>query len=333
MKGINRRSFVSCTAAGLAAAPTIQFVPPPPAHAQQNYPNRPVRLIIPFGPGGIADITSRLIAERLGERLGQRFVIENQPGAGGVTAARSALAAAPDGYTLALLTNGTAISVPLFKSLPFDPLTDFTPVSSFAYFDFIFATNADARYRSLAEVIAAARARPGALNIGTINVGSSQNLSAELFRSAAGLNITIVPYRTTPEVLVALLRNDVDLMIENFAALKSPLVEGKIRAVATSGSARTPLLPEVPTVKEAGVAAFEVSSWNGLFAPAKTPPEIVGALNAALREVLGSPDLKQRFLELGVEAKASSPDEIGVRLRADIEKWSQVIARAGIQRQ
>jgi tripartite-type tricarboxylate transporter receptor subunit TctC len=333
MKVINRRSFLFCTTGGFATASTILLVLPPPAHAQQNYPNRPVRLIIPFGPGGIADITSRLVAERLGERLGQRFVIENQPGAGGVTAARSALAAAPDGYTLALLTNGTAISVPLFKSLPFDPLTDFTPVSSFAYFDFIFATNADARYRSLAEVIAAARERPGALNIGTINVGSSQNLSAELFRSAAGVNITIVPYRTTPEVLVALLRNDVDLMIENFAALKSPLAEGKIRAVATSGPARTPLLPDVPTVKEAGVAAFEVSSWNGLFAPAKTPLEIVGALNAALREVLGNADLKQRFLELGVEAKASSPDEIGARLRADIEKWSGVIARAGIQRQ
>jgi tripartite-type tricarboxylate transporter receptor subunit TctC len=305
----------------------------PPAHAQQNYPNRPVRLIIPFGPGGIADITSRLVAEKLGERLGQRMVIENQPGAGGVSAARSVLAAPADGYTLALLTNGTAISVPLFKSLPFDPLTDFTPVSSFAYFDFIFATNAESRHRSLAEVIAAARERPGALNIGTINVGSSQNLSAELFRSTAGVNMTIVPYRTTPEVLVALLRNDVDLMIENFAALKSPLAEKTIRAVATSGPVRSPVLPDVPTVKEAGVAEFEVGSWNGLFAPAKTPPEIVGTLNAALREVLGAADLKQRFLELGVEAKASSPEEMRARLRADIEKWSQVIARAGIQRQ
>jgi tripartite-type tricarboxylate transporter receptor subunit TctC len=331
---IARRQFSYLRAARLVFAAVVTLLLLTPlAHAQQNYPTRPVRLIIPFGPGGIADITSRLVAERLGERLGQRIVIENQPGAGGVTAARSALSAAADGYTLALLTNGTAISVPLFKNLPFDPLTDFTPVSSFAYFDFIFATNADARYRSLAEVIAAARERPGALNIGTINVGSSQNLSAELFRSTAGVSMTIVPYRTTPEVLVALLRNDVDLMIENFAALKSPLAEGKIRAVAASGSVRAPALPEVPTVKEAGVAGFEVNSWNGLFAPAKTPPEIVATLNAALREVLGSPDLKQRFLELGVEAKASSPEEIGARLRADIEKWSQVIARAGIQRQ
>jgi tripartite-type tricarboxylate transporter receptor subunit TctC len=330
----HRRHFAAQTGlailfAGLATLPPATSL----AQAQQNYPNRPVRLIIPFGPGGIADITSRLVAERLGERLGQRFVIENQPGAGGVTAARSALGAPPDGYTLALLTNGTAISVPLFKSLPFDPRTDFVPVSSFAYFDFVFATNAERRYQSLAEVIAAARERPGALNIGTINVGSSQNLSAELFKSAAGVAMAIVPYRTTPEVLVALLRNDVDLMIENFAALKSPLAEGKIRAVATSGSARSPVLPDAPTVKEAGVAGFEVNSWNGLFAPARTPPEIVSVLNAALREVLGAPDLKQRFLELGVEARASSPEEIGARLRGDIEKWTEVIARAGIQRQ
>jgi tripartite-type tricarboxylate transporter receptor subunit TctC len=321
----SRHTLLATVAAMLSLAPS--------AHAQQNYPNRPVRLIIPFGPGGIADTTSRLVAEKLGERLGQRIVIENQPGAGGVSAARSVLAAPADGHTLGLLTNGTAISVPLFKSLPFDPLSDFTPVSSFAYFDFVFATNAGSRYRSLAEVIAAARERPGTLNIGTINVGSSQNLSAELFRSTAGVNMTIVPYRTTPEVLVALLRNDVDLVIDNLAALKSPLAEQTIRAVATSGSTRSPVLRDVPTVKEAGVAEFEVNSWNGLFAPAKTPPEIVGTLNAALREVLGGADLKQRFLELGVEAKASSPEEMRARLRADIEKWSQVIARAGIQRQ
>jgi tripartite-type tricarboxylate transporter receptor subunit TctC len=318
--------------AALATLATLASVAPL-AHAQQNYPSRPIRLIIPFGPGGIADITSRLVAEKLGERLGQRIVIENQPGAGGVTAARSVRSAPADGYTLALLTNGTAISIPLFKSLPFDPLTDFTPVSSFAYFDFIFAANADSPYRSLGDVIAAARARPGALNIGTINVGSSQNLSAELFKSTAAVDMAIVPYRTSPEVLVGLLRGDVDVMIENFAALKSPLADGKIRAIATSGSIRTPVLTDVPTVKESGVREFEVNSWNGLFAPAGTPPEVVQVLNAALREVLGAPDLKQRFLELGVEAKASSPEEMAARLRADIEKWSQVIAQAGIQRQ
>jgi tripartite-type tricarboxylate transporter receptor subunit TctC len=303
------------------------------AWAQPTYPSRPIRLIIPFGAGGIADITSRLVAEKLGDRLGQRIVIENQPGAGGVTAARSVLSSTADGYTLALLTNGTAISVPLFKSLPFDPLSDFVPVSSFAFFDFIFAVNAASEYRTLQDVVATARAKPGSLNVGTINVGSSQNLSAELFKFAAGVDVAIVPYRSTPEVLVGLLRNDVNVVIDSYASLRAALTDKQVRAIATSGPSRTAGLADVPTVKEAGISDFEVTSWNGLFAPAKTPPEIVAALNAGLQEVLAAPDLKQRFLELGIEAKASAPDELSARLRADIEKWSGVISRAGIPRQ
>ena len=303
------------------------------AQAQISYPARPARIILPFGAGGIADITSRIVSEKLSDRLGQRFVIENQPGAGGVTAARSVLSAPADGYTLALLTNGTAISVPLFKTLPFDPLADFAPVSSFATFDFIFAVNEQSQYRSLKDIIDAARTKQGGLNVGTINVGSSQNLSAELLKSAAGINFTIVPYRSTPELLVGLLRSDVDLMIDTYAALKSALSEKQARAVASSGSTRSPLLPQVPTVQESGVTGFEVASWNGLFAPTKTPPEAIQILNRALQDVLAAPDLRQRFLDLGIEAKASTPEELSARLRRDIEKWSNVISRAGIPRQ
>lgn len=297
------------------------------AQAQISYPARPARIILPFGAGGIADITSRIVSEKLSDRLGQRFVIENQPGAGGVTAARSVLSAPADGYTLALLTNGTAISVPLFKTLPFDPLADFAPVSSFATFDFIFAVNEQSQYRSLKDIIDAARTKQGGLNVGTINVGSSQNLSAELLKSAAGINFTIVPYRSTPELLVGLLRSDVDLMIDTYAALKSALSEKQAR------SRRSPLLPQVPTVQESGVTGFEVASWNGLFAPTKTPPEAIQILNRALQDVLAAPDLRQRFLDLGIEAKASTPEELSARLRRDIEKWSNVISRAGIPRQ
>lgn len=312
-------------AAILAASPAVR--------AQQGYPVKPVRLIIPFGAGGIADITSRIVADRLGEKLGQRFVVENQPGAGGVAAARSVLSAPADGHTLALLTNGTAISVALFKALPFDPAADFVPVSSFAFFDFVFAANADAPYRTLADLIAAAKTKPGGLNVGTINVGSSQNLSAELFKAAAGVNFTIVPYRSTPELLVGLLRNDVDLAIDTYAALKSTIVDGKVRPLATSSRTRSALLPDVLTVQESGVADFDVVSWNGLFAPAKTPPEIVQALNQALQSVLALPDVKSRFLDLGIEARASTPDELKARLKGDIDKWSAVITRAGIARQ
>ena len=167
--------------------------------AQARYPDKSVRIVVPFAAGGVADITARIVAEKLGDRLGQRFYVENQPGAGGIAAARSVISSPPDGATLALLSNGTAVSVSLFKKLPFDPLKDFVPISSLGYFDFIFATSRQfTTFKTLADFVAAARAKPGTLNVGTINVGSTQNLSAELFKTAAGIDFTIIPYRARP---------------------------------------------------------------------------------------------------------------------------------------
>ena len=214
----------------------------------QSYPNRPVRLILPFGPGGVADVTARIVTEKLGEKLGQRFIIENMPGAGGITAARAVLSSPADGYTLALLSNGTAISVSLFKNLTFNPVTDFVPVSSMGYFDFIFVTKAGSPYRTLADVIKAAKDRPGALNVGTINVGSTQNLSAQLFKSTAGVDVTIVPFRSSPEVLIALLRGDIQLAVENYSAVQSIIADRAVTPVSSSGLVRTTFLPDVPTV-------------------------------------------------------------------------------------
>jgi tripartite-type tricarboxylate transporter receptor subunit TctC len=303
------------------------------SHAQSNYPTRPVRIILPFGAGGVADVTSRLVAEKLTERLGQRFVIENQPGAGGITAARSALAAPADGYTLALLTNGTAISVPLFKSLPFDPLKDFVPISSIGTFECVFVVNAGAEFRTLADFIKAARDKPGALNVATITVGGTQNLAAELFKSMADVNFVIVPFRTSPDAIVALLRNDVQMVVEFFAAVKPTLADGKIRALATTGPQRSEYLPDAPTAQQAGVAGYDVTSWNAIYAPAGTPAEAVETLNKALRDVLTDAALRKRALEFGIDLKASSPAEINARMRADIEKWGRVIERAGIPKQ
>src|SRR4249920_3468334 len=294
------------------------------AAAAQKYPDHPVRLILPFGAGGVADVTARLVTERLGEKLGQRFVIENMAGAGGINAARAVLSAPADGYTLALFSNGTAISVSLFKSLGFNPVTDFVPVSSMGYFDFIFVTQAGSQYPTLAEFIKAAKAKPGALNIGTINVGSTQNLAAQLFKSTSGVDVAIVPFRSSPDVLIALLRGDIQMAIENYSAVQSHIADGAVMAVASSGLVRTSFLPEVPTVKEAGGGDFEARSWNAIFAPKGTPPEVIRTLNAALREVLDMPELKKRALDLGIEAKASSPEEILDRLKADIDKWAQV---------
>jgi tripartite-type tricarboxylate transporter receptor subunit TctC len=302
------------------------------AHAQ-NYPNRPVRVIVPFGAGGVADVTTRIAADKLGEKLGQRFVVENQPGAGGINAARSVLSAAADGTTLFLASNGTAVSVALFKSLPFDPVKDFAPISLLGSFELVLATNADSAFRTLQDFVKAAREQPGKLNVGTINVGSTQNLGAELFKTAAGINFQIVPYRNSPEALVALLRNDVQLVMDFHAALKSQLADKKIRALATTGPTRSQTLPEVPTVQESGVRDYDVTSWNGLATPSATPKDVVATLNKAVREVLADAELKKRYLDLGIEAKASSPDEMKARLQAEIGKWSKVIEQAGIPKQ
>ena len=304
-----------------------------PARAQTKYPERSVRIVLPFAAGGVADITARIVAEKLSEKLGQRFYVENQAGAGGIVAARTVTSSPPDGYTLALLSNGTAVSVSLFRKLPFDPLKDFAPISSLGFFDFIFATGANSPFKSLADVIAAAKAKPGTLNVGTINVGSTQNLSAELFKTAAGIDFAIIPYRGTPEIQVALLQGDVALTIDSYSAMKGNLADGKLRALASSGAQRSEATPELASVGESGVADYDVVSWNALFAPAGTPPEIVGTLNAALRDILADPDVKKRLLELGIEPKASTPREIYDRLKSDIGKWRAVIEKAGIEKQ
>jgi tripartite-type tricarboxylate transporter receptor subunit TctC len=303
------------------------------AQSQASYPNHPVRIVVPFAAGGVADTTARIVAEKLGDRLGQRFYIENLPGAGGIAAARTVISSPPDGYTLVMLTNGTAVSVSLFEKLPFDPIKDFLPISSLGFFDFIFATSASSEFRTLADFVAAAKARPGGLNVGTINIGSTQNLSAELFKTAANIDFTIVPFRGTPEVEVSLLQGNLALMIDSYSAMKGNIADGKFRALASSGAVRSESTPDLATVEESGVPDYDVVSWNALFAPARTPGEIVAKLNGALRDILADAELKKRLLALGIEAKAGTPEEISSRLRSDIDKWRRVIEKAGIAKQ
>lgn len=323
-----RRDF--CKA--LAAAPLAAVAAPHLALGQAAYPTKPIRFILPFGAGGVADTTSRLVAEKLGDKLGQRFVVENMAGAGGISAARAAMQAGNDGYAMLLMTNGTAISVPLFKSLPYDPLKDFVPVSSIGTFECLLTVNASSPYKTLEDWIKAAKERPGKLNIGTITAGSTQHLTAELFKSTAGLDFVIVPSRTTGEAVVALLRNDVDMVIDFYAALKPGLQDNKTRALAWSGPTPSPSLPDIPAAIKT-VPNFEVVSWNAMYAPAGTPQPVIDTLNKALREVLADAALKKRALELGIDLKASTPAEIDARLKSDIKKWAAVIERAKIERQ
>lgn len=319
-----RRAFVSALAVGAVLALV------PLQGAQAKWPERPIRLVLPFGAGGVADVTARIVAEKLSDKLGQRVVIENQPGPGGINAARAVTTAQPDGYTLGLLSNGTAISVGLFNKLPFDPLTQFEMVSLVGTFDLVFAVDANSPYKTLSDFVKAAKAEPGKLNVGTIAVGSTQNLGAELFKSTAEANVQIVPYKNSPDIVVALLRNDVQLMVDFPPSIQGQVNDKKVRILASSAAKRSPLMPDVPTAAEAGVPGYDVSSWNGIFAPKGTPKEIVDTLNKAINEAVAMPDVKEKFAALGVVAQGSAPDEVMARLKADIKKWDAVIAKAGI---
>ncbi|HEX4556017.1 MAG TPA: tripartite tricarboxylate transporter substrate binding protein, partial [Xanthobacteraceae bacterium] len=237
---------------------------PLPARAETDYPNRPVRIFIPYGPGGVADVTMRLLAQKLGEATKQQFVIENRPGAGGLLAVKGVLDSPADGYTLGVVGNGQAIGVSLFKSRPYNPLTDFTHVAITARFEMLLAVPGASTYRSLQDVVAAARKNPGKLNLGAINPGSTQNLSAHMFKQMSGLDVAIIPYKTTPDLVTALLRRDVDVGFDYFAGFQGALSDNKVRIIATSGEARDPLLPAVPTAKESGFPDYVVTSWNGL---------------------------------------------------------------------
>jgi tripartite-type tricarboxylate transporter receptor subunit TctC len=301
-----------------------------PAAAQAPYPQRPVMLIVPYGAGGIADTGMRILADKLSTRFGQQVVVDNRPGAGGIIAAKAGSSAAADGYTLLMTGNNNAISVALFKSLPYNIVTDFASTSTTSFFDLLLVTREASPLKSVQDVIKSAQASPGKLNIGTINPGSTQNLAAELFRSTAGIDVTIVPFRTSPDMAGAILRGDVDLAFEFYAALQGQIIDNKIRVLASTGTRRTAYLPDVPTVGESGIKDYEVASWNGISVPAATPKPIVETISRAINEVLPLPDVQEKSKRLGMDMRPSTPEEMSARLKSDIVKWSAVIEKAGI---
>jgi tripartite-type tricarboxylate transporter receptor subunit TctC len=325
---LDKRAFLK----GLAGATAAGALLPSAAFAQAKWPTQPVKVILPFGAGGVADVTARIVGEKLGAKLGQRFVIENVPAAGGIQAAQNVLRENADGNTIALFSNGTAVSVGLFNKLAFDPVKQFAPVSSMGFFDFIFATGASKPYKTMGELLKFAKSNPGKLNIGTVVIGSTQNLTGQLFKTMAGIDAAIVPFKTTPDLMLATLNGDIDLMIDAFAAVKTNIADGRLRALGTSGPTRSEAHPDIPTVAEGGVPGFDVVSWNAFFVKADTPKEIIDTLNAAMRDVLSDPDTRKRALELGIITRASTPAELGKRLTDDITRWSDVIGKAGIEK-
>ena len=298
--------------------------------AQSDYPNRPVQLIVPYGAGGIADVGMRILADQLTGPLKQQFVVENRPGAGGILAAKAAASAAPDGYTVLMTGNNNAISASLFKSLPYNILTDFASTSTTSFFDLLIVTRAGSPLQSVEDIVKMARVNPGSLNIATINPGSTQNLAAELFRSVADIKVTIVPFRTSPDMATALLRGDVDVAFEFYAAIRGQIADNKVIAVASTGRKRAAYLPSVPTVQESGIKDFEVVSWNGISVPAATPRAVIQLLTRAINEVLPSPDIQEKVSKLGMEMRGSTPEAMTERMKSDIAKWAAVIEKAGI---
>jgi putative tricarboxylic transport membrane protein len=303
------------------------------ARAQSDYPSRPVTLIVPYGAGGVADVGMRILADKLTGRLKQQFVVENRPGAGGIVAAKAGATAAPDGYTVLMTGNNNAISASLFKSLPYDILTDFASTSTVSFFDLLIVTRAGSPLKSTQDIVETARASPGKLNIATINPGSTQNLAAELFRSVTDIKVTIVPFRTSPDMATALLRGDVDIAFEFYAAIRGQIADNKVVALASTGPKRTAYLPAVPTVQEGGIKDFEVASWNGISVPAATPKAAVQVLTTAINDVLPSPDVQEKANKLGMEMRGSTPEAMTARMKSDIAKWRAVIEKAGIPKQ
>lgn len=300
------------------------------AGAQADYPSRPVQLIIAYGAGSAGDLSMRVLTEQLGAKFGQPFVVNNRPSAGGVAAAQAAAIAAPDGYTLMLNGNSYTISAALFKSLPYNILTDFASVSTVASFDMVVLVKSGSPLKSMADVVAYAKANPGKLNIGTLAPGTTQFLAAYLFEISTGTKVTVVPFRTSPDMATALLRGDIDVALEFFAPMQALIADHTAVPLATTGPTRAYFLPDIPTAIESGIRNFEVSSWNAISVPAGTPQPIVDKLSRAIIEILQTPKIQETAHKLGMEMRGSTPEQMTARLKGDIAKWSDVVAKSNI---
>lgn len=303
-----------------------------PQASAQNFPSKPLRLVVPFGPGGVGDITARAVMQKVSESLGRQVIIDNRPSAGGIIAAEMVAKAEPDGYTMMLLTNTNAVSAAMFKKLPYDTVRDFAMVTTIGAFSIGVLVAAESPVKSVSDLIALAKAGGGKTNIGSINIGSTQYLSAELFKSLSGADSTTVPFNNTAAVISALRGGSVQVAFEFLPPVLGQIRAGTLRAVAVSSKTRFPPLPNVPTLDESGLAGYDVVSWNGIGVPAKTPRAIIDRLNREIHAAVHSPQVKQRFQELGVEPNLSTPEGMVKSVTAEIAKWNALIDKTKIPR-
>ncbi|MFM9927264.1 tripartite tricarboxylate transporter substrate binding protein [Variovorax sp. H27-G14] len=322
-----RRAFL---AAGLSLACTFSFSALAESHA---YPDKPIKIYQGFAAGGNADTIARVVSAEMTKSLGQSFVIEAQTGAGGTIAASTVARAKPDGYTLLLATGGHAVAGALYNKLNYQTVADFQMVSTVTYFPFLVVVRADAPYRNLQELLAAAKADPRGLSYGSAGIGSTHHLAGELLTKTANVNLLHIPYRGDAASLTALLGGEVPFIIAPPTAVLQTIKAGKLRALATTGAQRWSAMPDLPTVAEQGVAGYEVTSWAGLMAPAGTPRPIVDQLRAATLKALQAPGVRARLEDMGGEARGSTPEEMTAMVGGELNKWTTVVNDAHIPKQ
>lgn len=303
-----------------ATAPTV---------LAQNYPTKPIRLVVGFTPGGGVDINARLLAPKLSEYLGQQVIVDNRPGAGTNIANELVAKSAPDGYTLLINTAAVAINMSLYKKLPFDTLHDFAAVSMFSMSPNILVVHPSVPAKNVRELIALAKRKPGKLNFSSAGSGTTQHLSGVLFNLRAGTDIVHVPYKGSSPSLTALISGEVDLSFANIPAIFQHVKSGRLRPLATTGPKRAALMPELPTMKESGVNGVEVVVWYGVLAPANTPRDIVNALAKAIIKAAHAPDTKKRLLDQGAEPVGNTPEEFSKQLREEVARWAEVVKVSG----
>jgi tripartite-type tricarboxylate transporter receptor subunit TctC len=317
----------------LAAAGFLlgSFLPVAPSAFADNYPSRPIRLLHGFAAGGAADTLSRIVADGVSKKLGQPIIVEAKPGAGGNIAADAIAKAAPDGYTIGLVTGAHAISAATYKRLSYQPAESFDMISTLVYYALVIAVRNDYPAKSLEELIAIAKEKPGALSFGSVGFGSTHHLAGELLKAMAGVDIVHVPYRGDAQAVTALLGGEMPIIIGTPVLLAPQIRSGAVRGLAVTSPTRTALLPDVPTVQEAGIKGYDVRTWAGLLAPQRTPPAIIAALNAATLEVLRDPEFKQRLeAAVGGEVRGSTPEDMKKLIETEIAKWSGVVEQAQI---
>jgi len=297
--------------------------------AQDYYPSKPIRLVVPFGAGGTTDVLARAIGQRLTEAWGQPVVVENRPGAGGNIGTESVAKSAADGYTMLLISVGFASNPALYSKLPFDPIKDFAPVTLVATTQNVLIVHPSVPARSARELIQLAKSRPGQLNFGSSGTGTSQHLAGELFKSMAGVQMQHVPYRGSAPALTALIGGEVSLMFNNLLTALPHVKAGRLRALAVTSAERSPAAPEIPTMAESGLPGYDVSTWYGLLVPAGTPKEIVARLNAEVVRILNLPELKERLRSQGADVIPSTPDQFAAHIRQEMVKWAQVVRQSG----